>query len=951
MGWLDDKIDDAKDTVDDAVDTAQKSAKDVAENVGLEEEADAVEDTIQRKTGVDLGGSGGGKNDPDVKKQGKEDPGNQGETSSPVDTVEDTVNNAKKVVSGGGSSGGSSSGGSSGGSSGSGSSGGSSGSGSGRDRGPGDDTGKTENQTDKTRDQDKTENNSSVSTTSGGNTQGKDQGSGDTEPSDLQKQSDWFVNQTEAEQEALKEYVRRNTKDSEEVRKFFTEGPDQPESSPGPTATNTEMERTDPANMIDGVILTDKELLEKANVDTGEKIVTESLVMTENFNSMVEATNLEEKTRKITSKSPVDVPYFDTAKFVQAVPEEAGDTIAVVGGLGGQTAKTLEPLNPTDGPVLRGQEAVEQGKPFVNVNNIDGVSGEDVKEAGSRAASTPGLVKKGGEQFAQQVKNNPEEAVSTEVAPEVAGFLAPGVSVSTTTTKKPSNVDVEAQPGYLPSLDVAKGEKMKQARTKEGAGIENVGQEKATGKSVSKQKGEQVQTEGQQPGMYAKAEVEVDGETKRLDYQGSVESKSESQVSQENQGSGDGMTGMFSSKDYSYEGEGVSKVEYQKIGEDGEVGGDAVGDMKTTITDTQFSGKGKKDPVMYEADPDGDLKMGFTSKSVESGQAGGKDYVSGSESTGIENLDQGVTQSKSKSRTSGQESSSKGVETDSVTIDTDKMDVDQGSGNKRSGNNQDSSSDSKPFKDLGDDSESSGKSMKEQVAEEMDLTQSDSDSQSNSQDSTDNSVDFDQSDYDGSGTGGVQVQRKPDSDTQNDPNVDIDSGGRNKETFEKALEDKISNKDFEVTKKNTKDVGRSVSQNDLGLDNDVVNDLDQGQDQGQDQRQEQPQVEEQDLDLGQSSTTTNKQGTDRTQLQINPEVNVPRTGRPRGGGLDLNLEGGEDKSGGKPLLGEKNRDYTASIDALVFNIKGSKKEYGIGTRPIVNDKKKKKGKDDDLFSF
>lgn len=62
--------------ISNAVNTAQKAAKDVAEAAGVEEEADALEDKIQKATGIDLGGSGGGKNNKDVKKQGKEDPGN-----------------------------------------------------------------------------------------------------------------------------------------------------------------------------------------------------------------------------------------------------------------------------------------------------------------------------------------------------------------------------------------------------------------------------------------------------------------------------------------------------------------------------------------------------------------------------------------------------------------------------------------------------------------------------------------------------------------------------------------------------------------------------------------------------------------------------------------------------------------------------------------------------------
>lgn len=109
MGWLDNTIDDVKDAVDDTVDKAQDAAKDVAEKAGVEEEVDAIEDSIQRETGVDLGGSGGGRNNPDVNQQGSDDPGNRGNQDSVVPDFDGGSDSG-----GGGSSGGSSGGGSSG---------------------------------------------------------------------------------------------------------------------------------------------------------------------------------------------------------------------------------------------------------------------------------------------------------------------------------------------------------------------------------------------------------------------------------------------------------------------------------------------------------------------------------------------------------------------------------------------------------------------------------------------------------------------------------------------------------------------------------------------------------------------------------------------------------------------------------------------------------------------
>lgn len=65
----------AQETADEAVDTAQETAEDAAEAVGAEDTVDKVEDEVQKATGVDLGGSGGGKDARDVRKQGSADRG------------------------------------------------------------------------------------------------------------------------------------------------------------------------------------------------------------------------------------------------------------------------------------------------------------------------------------------------------------------------------------------------------------------------------------------------------------------------------------------------------------------------------------------------------------------------------------------------------------------------------------------------------------------------------------------------------------------------------------------------------------------------------------------------------------------------------------------------------------------------------------------------------------
>jgi len=57
------------------VNTIREAGEDVAEATGTEKVVDKVEDEIQKRTGVDLGGSGGGPNDSDVDNTGSDDKG------------------------------------------------------------------------------------------------------------------------------------------------------------------------------------------------------------------------------------------------------------------------------------------------------------------------------------------------------------------------------------------------------------------------------------------------------------------------------------------------------------------------------------------------------------------------------------------------------------------------------------------------------------------------------------------------------------------------------------------------------------------------------------------------------------------------------------------------------------------------------------------------------------
>ena len=113
-------FDTIKDTVDDAVEAGREAAEDVAEATGTEKQVDKVEDEIQERTGVDLGGSGGGPDDPDVDNTGRDDRGvsdadggRGGTEASGSDAFDNSSGDSPS--SGGGSSSGSRSSGSSGG--------------------------------------------------------------------------------------------------------------------------------------------------------------------------------------------------------------------------------------------------------------------------------------------------------------------------------------------------------------------------------------------------------------------------------------------------------------------------------------------------------------------------------------------------------------------------------------------------------------------------------------------------------------------------------------------------------------------------------------------------------------------------------------------------------------------------------------------------------------------
>jgi hypothetical protein len=812
------------------------------------------------------------------------------------------------------------------------------------------DGGNAENRKDNTGKPDKRSTGSSESTRSSpntlGNRGGKNQENKDKAPSDLKKQSDWFAGTNE---EAVQELFRRKVKsNTEQIENTFSGDYKPQKDSSGPTGNNKELNSTEELQQMivgDENIQTDQELKEKANITGSEELVIDTMALNTAVNQKIEESSLEDKAQKVENLSPIDVPYFDLSKATEGFAKQATDSILAGSALVAQTGKSLAPLDPTKGSVYVKES---DGTMKLKTENL---KAPDVKESIKRISATDDLTMKGVSMFGEQIKNNPEKAVNQEIAPEIAGLMIGSASVtpsiSTSTTKTPSNVNVQVKESYLPDIESAKGETLTQSRIKQGAGVRNKGSETSSGRSVSKKTGDKVQTKSEQPSLYGKAEYQINGKTKTEDFIGQIKSSSETQTSSK----GQGTSKPFESQEFSFESEGAASIDLTKVGEDGKVGGEVVEDAGKQIVDSKSQGQGQIDPLMYEASPEGGLKVGFESEQVEVGRSGGESFRSETKSTGVKDLENDVTKKNTKTRTSSSRGRGKTSNKD-LTIDSDNL-PNANKVRKQKYGNSDSSS-SKDFKDLkeGKDVDPTDSSALEEMMDGSDSSTSES-GDSSSGSLTDSGNNFDKSNYDGAGESSL-VQKNPDQNTQNsgvDPKDAVDTSPRDAQSFQKAIKDKVSNKEIEVTKE-TNLVGRGVDTNqELDLDQGMDLDQDLGQGQGKDQEHDNPPVED-EVNIQDSTLTGSSTSTPGTSSSFSFSTSTSTPGKAKTPDLDIGPESkdGESLFEEEIMKGEKGREYSASLDALILGIKGGKKEYDLGTRPVVQDKGRRK-KDKDILEL
>jgi hypothetical protein len=517
-------------------------------------------------------------------------------------------------------------------------------------------------------------------------------------------------------------------------------------------------------------------------------------------------------------------------------------------------------------------------------------------------------------------------------------------------------VNVEIQESYLPDLKNAEGENLAQARVKQGAGSRNTGQETSQGRSATRQDGDSAQTQGEQPALYGKVEYDLDGQSVREDYIGQVETNTETTSS--SQGDGAQNQNPFEGSQIEFESEGQARVNLEKIGENTDVG-NVEAPEQIVIDEVESEGISTENPVMVQADPDGSLQIGFERTTSETGEVGGDIFNAFTEETGIR-TDQGIEISTSETATSSERGSSR-TSSENLKINTDEL---PDAENVRNGDVE-SSSDSSS----GDSSSDLTETLEEiygeknidpqnsDIAEELGLDDSGSTSEtsstsSSSQDSE--TSNFDRTDYDGAGETTVQLRQNQDQSSSPDSSPSSDATGS--ESLRKALEEKIQNKEIEVQSRDldvNPEAGTLVEGDlDSDLDQELDQDLelDQSQDLGQGQEQRNPPREDLQIRQSQDTTTVQESETTTTTDQRTPGLGTTGTStfsdpdqpiKVRTPGPDLDLDDQDpnrDRRETDPLLGEKDRNYRASLDAVILGITGDEEQYDLGTRPVLNDK-------------
>lgn len=601
----------------------------------------------------------------------------------------------------------------------------------------------------------------------------------------------------------------------------------------------------------------------------------------------------------------------------QITGSERGGQIAV-GGLTGN------PISPADSLI-----ALEQGTSIAQTI---------ADEPSKRLPNVPSATVQGAGKIASEAKQNPTQFFLEEGLFELASVGGPSVT-TTTTSKTPDNVNVEVQESFLPDLESAQGDTLIQSRIKQGSGeTATPGQETSRGQSITKTGNDQSQTKAEQPSLFGQVEYEVDGETFREQFIGQTDTTSKTTVNQK-----DTSQNPFEGGEFLFDTESQSTVRLEQIGENGKVGENVNNQNpdQIIIDEAQTSGRSRTNPLAVEADPEGNVRVGFEQETRQSGEVAGQDFDSFTESSGVRDLQRGLAQTRSRTKTDSVRGTGR-TKSDNLVIDEDSIVTQQQQTNRNVKNNNRNA-----------DSTQSQESQSENVDEDIlagienldiDLGLKNSqDSTKNTRDRGSDTKDFDQSNFDGSGGETNQIV-KTESESAGDSILDSPETGTGQEAFKAALEDIASTREIEVTQRRSTTTPSTITKEDIEVEQDLNAALDQQQDEllGQDQRQENPPTEEKITKLTQDTTTTTTTSTTTTETPfleltpptLNPDVNTPPTNTPTVTPEPEQENNGSDDSFFDLLDKEQERDVRRSVGADILGISDSDLSEEEATNPL-----------------
>jgi len=192
---------------------------------------------------------------------------------------------------------------------------------------------------------------------------------------------------TEATPQQTREFIARKENELENIPEIINTGPS---GGPvdGPTGTNQELfNRFELTGRQ-----TNQELIENAGLDPVDRGFLAAQAAVQESEDL--AQRADRGLQPVDDASPVDIPVLDASTVATSTAiQEPVDVVASGAALAGSGLKVAEPL-------ARG----------------------DISESVDRAQAVPRLVASGGQQFAQQTAEKPEESLNTEVLPELIGL-------------------------------------------------------------------------------------------------------------------------------------------------------------------------------------------------------------------------------------------------------------------------------------------------------------------------------------------------------------------------------------------------------------------------------------------------------------------------------------------------------------------------------------------------